>query len=67
VWRFFWRPGRDNSSNVETKPVRSSLLQSGKNARRPDWMNKRLLDKLKHKKEAFKGWKKRQLAWEEYR
>ena len=41
--------------------------KSGKNARRPAWMNKELLDKLKHKKEAYRGWKQGQVAWEEYR
>jgi len=30
-------------------------------------MNKELLDKVKHKKEAYKGWKQEQVAWEEYR
>ncbi|GAB0176214.1 hypothetical protein GRJ2_000086600 [Grus japonensis] len=30
-------------------------------------MNKELLDKLKHKKEAYRGWNQRQVAWEEYR
>ena len=30
-------------------------------------MNKELLDKLKHKKEAYRGWKQGQVAWEEYR
>jgi len=30
-------------------------------------MNKKLLDKLKHKKEAYRGWKQGQVAWEEYR
>ena len=30
-------------------------------------MNKDLLDKIKHKKEAGRGWKKGQVAWEEYR
>ncbi|GAB0209590.1 mitochondrial enolase superfamily member 1 [Grus japonensis] len=30
-------------------------------------MNKELLDKLKHKKEAYRGWKPGQVAWEEYR
>jgi len=28
--------------------------KSGKNTRRPAWMNKELLDKLKHKKEAYR-------------
>ena len=31
------------------------------------WMNKELLGKLKHKKEAYRGWKQGQVAWEEYR
>ncbi|GAB0175757.1 mitochondrial enolase superfamily member 1 [Grus japonensis] len=30
-------------------------------------MNKELLGKLKHKKEAYRGWKQGQVAWEEYR
>ncbi|KFQ76045.1 hypothetical protein N337_12204, partial [Phoenicopterus ruber ruber] len=38
-----------------------------KNTRRPAWMNKELLDKLQHKKEAYRGWKQGQAAWEEYR
>ncbi|KAK4830740.1 hypothetical protein QYF61_013190 [Mycteria americana] len=29
--------------------------KSGKKARRPAWMNKELLDKLKHKKETYRG------------
>jgi len=41
--------------------------KSGKNARRPAWMNKELLAKLKQKKEACRGWKQGQVAWEEYR
>jgi len=30
-------------------------------------MNKELLDKLRHKKEAYIGWKQGQVTWEEYR
>lgn len=30
-------------------------------------MNKEYLAKLKHKKEAYRGWKQGQLTWEEYR
>ncbi|KFW07334.1 hypothetical protein N327_01759, partial [Fulmarus glacialis] len=41
--------------------------KSGKNTRRPAWMNMELLDKLKHKKEAYRGWKQGQVALEEYR
>ncbi|GAB0186361.1 hypothetical protein GRJ2_001101400 [Grus japonensis] len=40
--------------------------KSGK-TRRPAWMNKELLSKLKHKKEAYGGWKQGWVAWEEYR
>ncbi|GAB0204721.1 hypothetical protein GRJ2_002937700 [Grus japonensis] len=39
----------------------------GKNAQGPAGMKKELLDKLKHKKEAYRGWKQGQVAWEEYR
>ena len=28
-------------------------------------MDKELLDKLKHKKEAYRGWKQGQVVWEE--
>ncbi|KFV13270.1 hypothetical protein N340_03166, partial [Tauraco erythrolophus] len=41
--------------------------KSGKNARRPAWMNKELLDKLRKRKEADIGWKQGRVAWEEYR
>ncbi|GAB0209530.1 mitochondrial enolase superfamily member 1 [Grus japonensis] len=41
--------------------------KSSKTTKRPPWMNKELLGKLKHKKEAYRGWKQGQVAWEEYR
>jgi len=41
--------------------------KSGRNARRPTWMNKEVLDKLKQRKEAYRGWKQGQVAWEEYK
>ncbi|KGL88902.1 hypothetical protein N301_16250, partial [Charadrius vociferus] len=41
--------------------------KSGINARRPLWMNRELLEKLKLRKEAYRGWKPGQVAWEEYR
>ncbi|KFV07108.1 hypothetical protein N340_03742, partial [Tauraco erythrolophus] len=41
--------------------------KSGKNTRRPAWMNKELLDQLGHKKKTYRGWKQGQVAWEEYR
>ncbi|GAB0175687.1 hypothetical protein GRJ2_000033900 [Grus japonensis] len=40
---------------------------TGKNTRKPAWMNKELLDKLRHKKDAYRGWKQGQVAWKEYR
>ncbi|GAB0185333.1 mitochondrial enolase superfamily member 1 [Grus japonensis] len=33
----------------------------------PPWLNKELLGKVKQKKEAYRGWKQEQVAWEEYR
>ncbi|KFV16613.1 hypothetical protein N340_06497, partial [Tauraco erythrolophus] len=41
--------------------------KSGRNTRRPAWMNKELLDQLRHKKKVYRGWKQGQVAWEEYR
>ncbi|GAB0210120.1 mitochondrial enolase superfamily member 1 [Grus japonensis] len=41
--------------------------KSSKTTKRPPWMNKDLLGKLKQKKEAYRGWKQGQVAWEEYR
>ncbi|GAB0203621.1 hypothetical protein GRJ2_002827700 [Grus japonensis] len=40
--------------------------KSGKNARRRAWMSKEVLGKLKHNKEAYRGWKQGQVALEEY-
>ncbi|GAB0209810.1 mitochondrial enolase superfamily member 1 [Grus japonensis] len=41
--------------------------KSRKTTQRPPWMNKELLGKVKQKKEAYRGWKQGQVAWEEYR
>lgn len=41
--------------------------KSGKNSRRPVWMNRELLFKLKHKKEVCGGWKHGGVIWEEYK
>ena len=30
-------------------------------------MNRELPNKLRHKKEVYRGWKQGQVAWEEYR
>ncbi|GAB0207593.1 mitochondrial enolase superfamily member 1 [Grus japonensis] len=41
--------------------------KSSNSTKRPPWMNKELLGKVKQKKEAYRGWKQGQVAWEEYR
>ncbi|GAB0180066.1 mitochondrial enolase superfamily member 1 [Grus japonensis] len=41
--------------------------KSSKGVRRPAWMSKELLEKLKGKKEVYRMWKKGLAAWEEYR
>ncbi|GAB0208629.1 hypothetical protein GRJ2_003328600 [Grus japonensis] len=41
--------------------------KSSKNTKGPACMDKELLGKVKHKKKAFRGWKKSQVTWEEYR
>ncbi|KFO04167.1 hypothetical protein N312_10892, partial [Balearica regulorum gibbericeps] len=38
-----------------------------KSTKRPPWMNKELLGKVKQKKEAYREWKQGQIAWEEDR
>jgi len=45
----------------------SNKRKSGRNARMPAWMNKLLLETLKHKKETYSRWKQGQVAWEEYK
>ena len=39
----------------------------GKNTKGLIWMNKELLAKFKHKKEAYRRWKQGQVMWVEYR
>ncbi|GAB0179591.1 hypothetical protein GRJ2_000424400 [Grus japonensis] len=41
--------------------------KSSKKTKRPAWMNKELLGKVKQKKEAYRGWKQGQVTWEEHR
>ena len=41
--------------------------KSGRGARKPAWMSKELLGKLKWKKEVHSMWKKGLATWEEYR
>ncbi|GAB0208055.1 hypothetical protein GRJ2_003271200 [Grus japonensis] len=49
------------------EPCIPTKKKSSKNTRRPAWMTKELLGKVKPKKEAYRGWKQGQVAWEEYR
>ncbi|GAB0182218.1 hypothetical protein GRJ2_000687100 [Grus japonensis] len=41
--------------------------KSSKGGRRPAWMSKELLEKLKRKKEVYQMWKKGLATWEEYK
>ncbi|KFQ86757.1 hypothetical protein N337_09865, partial [Phoenicopterus ruber ruber] len=41
--------------------------KSSKGGRRPAWMSKEHLTKIKWKKEVYRMWKKGQATWEEYR
>ncbi|GAB0209507.1 mitochondrial enolase superfamily member 1 [Grus japonensis] len=41
--------------------------KTSKGGRRPAWMSKELLEKLKGKKEVYRMWKKGVATWEEYR
>ncbi|GAB0190056.1 hypothetical protein GRJ2_001470900 [Grus japonensis] len=64
-----WFIFKDHLLQVQERCI-PAKRKSGKNARklwRPAWMNKLLLDKLKHKKEVYRGRKQGQVAWEEYR
>lgn len=50
VWLIF----KDHRLQAQEKSIPASR-KLGKNARRPAWVNKELLAKLKHKKEARAG------------
>ncbi|KFZ45725.1 hypothetical protein N321_12356, partial [Antrostomus carolinensis] len=41
--------------------------KGGKTSRRPAWMNRKILNKLRTKKETYRGWKEGRVTWEEYR
>ena len=45
-------------------PDKDEVWQKGQEAAR---MNKELLGKLRHKKEACRGWKQGEEAWEQYK
>lgn len=38
--------------------------KSDRNTRRPSWMKKLLLDKLNHKRKAYRKWQRGQVTWE---
>ncbi|XP_054035911.1 spectrin beta chain, non-erythrocytic 2-like [Dryobates pubescens] len=60
---------RDGHNLISLLEVLSgdTLRKAGKNARRPAWMSKELLDTLSHKKKLYKEWKKGQLEWGAYK
>ena len=39
----------------------------GKGGRKPAWMSKELIDKIKRKRKVYEMWKKGLSSWEEYR
>ncbi|PKU40746.1 rna-directed dna polymerase from mobile element jockey-like [Limosa lapponica baueri] len=41
--------------------------KTGRGSRRPAWLSRELLKKLKWKKEVYSEWKKGQTAWEDYK
>ena len=61
-----WLIFKDHLLQAQEKCI-PTKRKSGKNTRRPAWMNKQLVDKVKHEKEVYREWKQGQVAWEEYR
>ncbi|KFV02613.1 hypothetical protein N340_00830, partial [Tauraco erythrolophus] len=61
-----WLIFKDHLLQAQERSI-PTKRKSGRNTRRPAWMNKELLDQLRHKKKAYRGWKQGQVAWEEYR
>ena len=49
-----WLTFKDHILQAQERCI-PTKRKSGKNSRRCAWMNKELLDKLKHKKEAYRG------------
>jgi len=56
-----WLVFKDHLLQAQERCV-PTKRKSGKNTRRPASMNKELLDKVKYKKEAYRGWKQGQVA-----
>ncbi|KFV17142.1 hypothetical protein N339_01295, partial [Pterocles gutturalis] len=61
-----WLKFKDHFLHAQGRCI-PTKRKAGKNARKPAWMNKELLSKLRQKKEAYRGWKQRQVAWGQYR
>jgi len=61
-----WLMFKDHLLQAQEKSIPESR-KSGQNACRPAWMNKELLAKFEHKKEACRRWKQGQIMWEENR
>ena len=51
-----WSVSKDHLLQDQERCI-PTKRKSDKNARRLAWMNKELLDKVKHKKEAYRGWR----------
>lgn len=51
----------------QTQEKSNSACKSSQGGRRPAWMNKLVLAKMKYKKEAYRKWKQGQVTWKEYR
>jgi len=65
-----WKRGLRKLVTVqELPPIISEVMHPNKEHIRqkhqPAWMYKMLLDKVKHKKKAYRGWKQGQVPWEE--
>ncbi|KFV13526.1 hypothetical protein N340_11889, partial [Tauraco erythrolophus] len=61
-----WLIFKDHLLQAQERCIPTKRKSGGK-TRRPAWMNKDLLDQLRHKKKTYRGWKQGQVAWEEYR
>jgi len=51
-----WSVFKDHVLQAQERCI-PTKRKSGRNTRRPTWMNKELLAKLKQRKEAYRGWK----------
>ncbi|NXU46786.1 YTX2 protein, partial [Drymodes brunneopygia] len=61
-----WSTFKDHFLQAQDQSVPMGT-KSSKGARRPAWLNKELLGKLKWKKRIYGSWKEGLVTWEEYR